>query len=78
MTTITGSGTNNVYVNGFPVVTQGDRVGTHPAGGCSPDLSTLTSFSSTIFVGGKGVGRIGDQYTSDNIITSGSENVFCN
>lgn len=77
-TTVTGSGTNMVFVNGIPVVVQGDTVGPHAASGCGPDLSVLTSFSGTVFVGGKGVGRIGDQYTSDNIITSGSENVFCN
>jgi len=35
----------------------------------------LTSFSSTVFVNGKGVGRQGDQY-SGHTLTSGSGNVF--
>jgi uncharacterized Zn-binding protein involved in type VI secretion len=74
--TVTGVGTSTVFVNGVPVVKQGDTVGSHPAEGCGPDLSTLSSFSSTVFANGGGIGRIGDQYTADNTITSGSSNVF--
>lgn len=76
MNTVTGDGTTNVFVGGVPVVVQGDQVGSHPAFGCGPDLSTLSSFSSTVFANGKGIGRIGDQYTADNTITSGSSTVF--
>jgi len=36
---------------------------------------SLTSFSSTVFVNGKGVGRKGDEY-SGHTLTSGSGNVF--
>ena len=75
--TTTGDPTCEVYVNGFKVVRRGDMVALHPAGGCGPDLSTLTSSSSTIFVGGQGIGRIGDSYGSDNTIISGSSTVFC-
>ena len=69
---------NNVVVgpNLYQPVLQGDQVGFHEFYGCGPDNSTLTTFSSTVFIGGKGVGRIGDEYGSDNIITSGSSNVF--
>jgi uncharacterized Zn-binding protein involved in type VI secretion len=74
--TVTNEGSENVLINGFGVVRQGDSVGSHAAGGCGPDLSVLTSFSSTVFINGKGVGRIGDEYTPDNIIISGSTNVF--
>lgn len=74
--TVTGPGTSTLYVGGFQVVVQGDFVGSHPASGCGPDLSQLTTFSSKVFVGGKGVGRVGDKYTNDNTITSGSSNVF--
>lgn len=74
--TVTGVATSTVFVNGVQIVVQGDRVGSHPAGGCGPDLSQLSTFSTTVFVGGKGIGRIGDQYTADNTITSGSSNVF--
>lgn len=77
MTTTTGiSGSSKVFVEGFGVVVDGDLVGPHNASGCSPDVSQLTSFSSKVSVGGKGVARIGDRYGSDNIITSGSSKVF--
>lgn len=74
--TSTGTGSSTVFVNGIPAVFQGNPVALHPAGGCGPDLSTLSSFSSTVFANGKGIGRIGDQYTADNTITSGSSTVF--
>jgi uncharacterized Zn-binding protein involved in type VI secretion len=76
MQTVTGQGSSTVLINGFGIVRDGDLVGAHPRSGCGPDVSTLSSFSATVFVEGKGVGRIGDQYTSDNIIISGSSNVF--
>lgn len=73
---VTGPGSGEVYINGFKAVAQGDQVGSHAFSGCGPDNSTLTTFSSTVFIGGKGVGRIGDEYGTDNIITRGSSNVF--
>jgi uncharacterized Zn-binding protein involved in type VI secretion len=76
MTTSTGPGTSTVFVGGSQIVLQGDLVGLHPFSGCGPDISPLTAFSSTVLVGGKGIGRIGDRYTSDNIITSGFSTVF--
>jgi uncharacterized Zn-binding protein involved in type VI secretion len=66
---------NQVFANGILVVIQGNQIAPHPKSGCSPDNSTLSSYSSTVFIGGKGVGRIGDQY-SDNTIIKGSESVF--
>lgn len=74
--TTTGTGSSTVFINGISAVFQGNLVGTHPAGGCSPDLSTLSSFSGTVFANGGGLGRIGDQYTADNTIISGSSTVF--
>ena len=78
MNTVTGTGSPNVFVNGTPVVREGDTVGVHPRSGCSTDTSVLTTFSPNVFVNGKGIGRVGDQYTTDNTITSGSTNVFAN
>jgi len=68
----------NVKANGILIVVDGNKIAMHNKGGCSPDESTLTSFSSTVKIGGKGVGRIGDQYASmsSNTITQGSPNVF--
>jgi uncharacterized Zn-binding protein involved in type VI secretion len=76
METTTGAGSSTVFINGYGAIAIGDLVGAHPRSGCGPDVSTLTTGSSTVFVGGVGIGRIGDEYTSDNIIISGSTNVF--
>jgi uncharacterized Zn-binding protein involved in type VI secretion len=67
-----------VKANGILIVVDGNKIAVHNKGGCSPDESVLTSFSSTVKIGGKGVGRIGDQYASmsSNTITQGSPNVF--
>jgi len=75
--TVTGAASvSTVFIGGTPPVVLGDTVGFHLAGGCGPDLSTLSSGSSTVFIGGRRVGRIGDQYGSDNVITSGFSTVF--
>ena len=74
--TITGTGTCQVYVNGSIAVRGDDLVGSHPFGGCGPDTSTMNEGSTTVFIGGKKMARIGDNYTSDNIIISGSTTVF--
>ena len=65
----------SVTANGILIVVQGNKVAPHPKGGCSLDESTLSTFSSTVTIGGKGVGRIGDNY-GNNVITQGSANVF--
>ncbi len=74
--TVTGPGSVEVYINGSKVVVESDQVGSHPFSGCGPDTSTMSEGSGTVFVGGKKIARIGDNYGSDNIIISGSTNVF--
>ena len=76
ITTSTDECSEDVFVNSIGIVREGDQVAAHPAAGCGPDESVLTSFSATVFVNSKGAGRIGDEYTGDNTITSGSSNVF--
>lgn len=76
LNTVTDQCSPNVFVNGIGIVREGDEVGDHPAAGCGPDNSVLTTFSSNVFINGKRAGRIGDKYTNDNTITSGSSNVF--
>ena len=66
---------SQVYANGILVVVAGNMVAPHPKSGCIPDESTLNSYSSKVFVGGKGVGRLGDTY-SNNVITQGSSDTF--
>jgi uncharacterized Zn-binding protein involved in type VI secretion len=76
LTTATDACSGDVFVNRDGVVREGDAVEAHPAAGCGNDGSVLTSFSGTVFANGKAVGRIGDEYTGDNTITSGSSDVF--
>jgi uncharacterized Zn-binding protein involved in type VI secretion len=76
VTTKSGEFSDKVFVEGAGVVTIGMRVFPHPNLNCGVDESPLTQASSKVFVGGLGVARIGDEYTSDNIITSGSAKVF--
>ena len=74
----TACGTGNakmVRANGILIVHDGLPVAPHPKGGCSLDTSVLTTFSATVRVNGKGVGRIGDKY-GNNLITQGSPSVF--
>jgi hypothetical protein len=66
---------NSVYANGKLIVVEGNTITPHPKSGCSNDDSTLSSYSSKVFIGGKGVGRIGDAY-GNNTITQGSPSVF--
>jgi uncharacterized Zn-binding protein involved in type VI secretion len=75
--TVTGAATvTTVLVGGSYVVVFGDYVGDHPNASCGPDTSTLSSASSTVFVGRSRVGRVGDEYSFDNIIVSGFPTVF--
>jgi len=66
----------NVFINDIGIVREGDMMKHHPGPGCGDHAPTLTSFSSTVKVNGKGVGRVGDDY-SGHIITSGSPNGNC-
>jgi hypothetical protein len=76
MTTNTGPPTQSrVSAMSTLVVIAGDLVGAHPRGGCTPDMSKLDSYSSRVSACGKKIGRIGDTY-SDNIIISGAARVF--
>jgi uncharacterized Zn-binding protein involved in type VI secretion len=76
-TTTTGVAEHDkVKIGGIGVVVESDAVGPHSKSGCSADTSTLSTFSTKVKAGGKGIARIGDQYSSDNIITSGSTKIF--
>jgi uncharacterized Zn-binding protein involved in type VI secretion len=74
-TTVGETNSNNVRANGRLIPVEGNKVTPHPKRGCALEDPPLTTFSSTVRIGGKGVGRIGDRY-ENNIITQGSANVF--
>lgn len=78
VTTSTNICSANVFVDGIGSVRAGDVVMPHPYVGCGVDAFPLTSFSGNVYVNGKGAGRLGDQYTGDNTIVSGSGTVFIN
>lgn len=74
--TFTDECSTKVFVGGYGVVRKDDAVDPHNKKGCIPDTSVVTTFSSKVFVEGKGAARIGDKYTDDNIIITGSSSVF--
>lgn len=73
----TDEGSDNVFVNGYGVVREGDKMEEHPKPGCVNHAPTLKSFSSKVYVNGKRLGRFGDAYieAGNHVISSGSENV---
>lgn len=73
---------NQVFANGKLIVVKGNKIALHNKKGCTPDQSVLDKHSPNVFIGGKEIGRIGDEYATGtpeaNKITKGSENVFAN
>lgn len=74
----TDKGSNNVFVNNIGVVRKDDAMITHnyPGPCCNPHAPTLSTYSSTVFANGLNLGRLGDAYGGDHIISSGSDNVY--
>lgn len=71
------SASSNVFINSIAVHRQGDGWESHCCGpSCHP--STLASGSSTVYVNGKQIGRIGDPVACGSVVASGSGNVFAN
>ena len=64
----------NVFANFLPVVRQGDAFAVHCTKPCHQGV--LASGSSTVYVNGKQIGRIGDRVSCTDQVASGSNNVF--
>lgn len=79
MTTSTGSAIQQrVFSQGILVVVQGEIVAPHMLPGCNVvDEQSLSTYSPRVSVTGKKLGRIGDKY-GDNTIISGCPRVFSN
>lgn len=76
--TVTKEGSEDVFVNGIGAVRKDDKCEVHtvPSGpACVPHQVALTTYSSTVFVNGRNIGRKGDFYNGHEL-TSGSEDVF--
>ena len=74
------SGSPNVFVNGIAAHREGDswavHTCTHPEMPHGSHDSVLASGSSSVYVNGKQLGRIGDPVACGSSVASGSSNVF--
>ena len=68
----------NVIVNGTGISRQGDNNTEHllPPAVCPSHAAPITTGSTTVFINGKGCGRITDAVTACTSVASGSSNVF--
>ena len=68
----------NVLVNNIGVSRQGDNNTTHllPGVPCPAHAAPIASGSGTVFVNGKGCGRVGDSISACTSVAAGSSNVF--
>jgi len=71
-------GIPSVLVNGKPIHVVGDSYSVHqkPPKNPNPHPGTLSKGSSTVFAGGKSVGRIGDSVSCGGSCAEGSANVI--
>lgn len=71
-------GSPNVYVNGIAWSRQGDNNTSHqlPGSPCPSHSAAITTGSTTVFINGKGAGRVGDGITGCTSVAAGSSNVF--
>ena len=71
-------GSPNVRVNGIPISRQGDNNTSHllPGVPCPSHSAPIAVGSTTIFINGKGCGRVGDAISGCTSVAQGSPNVF--
>lgn len=76
---VRAEGSPNVFVNGIPWSRQGDVNTPHllPPAPCPTHAAPIAVGSTTVFVNGKGAGRVGDAITGCTSVAAGSPNVFC-
>jgi len=72
------AGSSNVFVNNIPVSRQGDVNTVHllPGNPCPPHAAPIAVGSTSVFVNGKGCGRVGDAISGCTSVAAGSPNVF--
>jgi uncharacterized Zn-binding protein involved in type VI secretion len=78
---VRAQGSGSVFVNGIPWSRQGDVNTVHlkppyPPPECLPHAAGIAVGSTTVFVNGKGAGRIGDAISGCTAVAAGSGNVF--
>ena len=72
------AGSSNVFCNSIGVSRQGDNNTTHllPGAPCPAHAAPIASGSSTVFVNGKGCGRVVYSISACTSVAAGSGNVF--
>ena len=68
----------DVFVNNIGVSRQGDLNTVHvlPGVPCPSHQAPIATGSTTVFINGKGCGRIGDSISACTSVAEGSDNVF--
>ena len=68
-------GSSDTFVNGLAVHCQGHHWSNHCKGSCHE--SSLSSGSSSFYINGKQVGRLGDPVACGSVCATGSFDTFC-
>ena len=76
---VRAEGSQDVFVNGISWSRQGDNNTTHNySPTCMPvHAAPIATGSTTVFVNGKGAGRVGDSVAGCTMVAEGSNDVFC-
>jgi uncharacterized Zn-binding protein involved in type VI secretion len=76
---VRAQGSPNVYVNSIRWSRQGDVNTPHllPGVPCPTHSAPIAVGSPTVFVNGRGAGRVGDAISACTSVAAGSPNVFC-
>lgn len=71
-------GSSDTFCNGLSISRQGDINTGHllPGSPCPGHVAPIAAGSSTVFVNGRGCGRVGDSVAGCTAVASGSSNTF--
>jgi len=75
---VRAQGSGNVFCNSIPISRQGDNNTGHllPGVPCPSHAAPIATGSSTVFINGKGCGRVGDAVSGCTSVAAGSPDVF--
>ena len=76
---VRAEGSPDVFVNGIPWSRQGDVNTPHllPGVPCPTHAAPIAVGSSSVFINGRGAGRVGDAISACTSVAAGSPDVFC-
>ena len=75
---VRAQGSGNVFCNNIPISRQGDNNTGHllPGVPCPSHAAPIATGSTSVFINGKGCGRVGDSVSGCTSVAAGSSNVF--